>query len=80
MMQVTILPRRSITAEQAGKAVCSSELYYLFQLDRPLTLQMAVTHVPVRNFGNSMKLTTLSRLERVTKFADVEKVYEEATV
>lgn len=41
---------------------------------------MAVTHVPLRNFSHSMKLTTLTRLESVTKFADVEKVYEEAMV
>jgi len=75
--RVTILPRYSITAEQAGKAVDSPELYYLFQLGRPLTLQMTVTHVPLRNFSHSMKLTTLTRLESATKFAEVEKVYEE---
>jgi hypothetical protein len=78
--RVEILPRCSITAEQAGKAVDSSELYYLFQLGSPLTLQMAVTHVPLRNFSHSMKLTTLTRLESVTKFTEVEKVYEEAVV
>jgi hypothetical protein len=76
--RVMILPRRSITAEQAGKAVDSSELYYLFQLGRPLTLQMAVTHVPLRNFSHSLKLTTLTQLEGVTSFAKVEKVYEKA--
>ncbi|ASA55910.1 restriction endonuclease-like protein [Vibrio gazogenes] len=78
--QVEILPRSSITADQAGRADDSSELYYLFQLGRPLTLQNPVTHVPLRNFSHSMKLTTLTRLESVTKFAEVEKVYEEAMV
>ncbi|WCN15215.1 DUF2357 domain-containing protein [Marinomonas mediterranea] len=78
--QVAIVPRSSITAEQAGKAVESSELYYLFKLGRPLTLQNPVTHVPLRNFSHSMKLTTLTRLESVTKFAEVERVYEEAMV
>lgn len=78
--RVLILPRSSITAEQAGKAIDSSELYYLFQLGRPLILQTAVTHVPLRNFSHSMKLTTLTRLESVTKFAEVEKVYEAAMV
>ena len=29
---------------------------------------------------NSMKLTTLTRLESVTKFTEVEKVYEAAMV
>lgn len=71
--RVTILPRCSIAAEQAGKVVDSFELYYLFQLGRPLTLQMAVTHVPLRNLSHSMRLTTLTRLESVTKFAEVEK-------
>src|SRR5690554_6896763 len=78
--RVLILPRSSITAEQAGKAIDSPELYYLFQLGRPLILQTAVTHVPLRNFSHSMKLTTLTRLESVTKFAEVEKVYEAAMV
>lgn len=77
---VTILPRRSIPAEKAGKAVDSSELYYLFQLGRPLILHTPVTHVPLRNFSHSMKLTTLTRLESVTKFTEVEEVYDEAMV
>ncbi|POP54566.1 restriction endonuclease-like protein [Zhongshania marina] len=77
---VTILPRRSIPAEKAGKAVDSSELYYLFQLGRPLILHVPVTHVPLRNFSHSMKLTTLTRLESVAKFAEVEEVYEAAMV
>ena len=80
MKRVLILPRSSITAEQAGKAIDSPELYYLFQLGRPLILQTAVTHVPLRNFSHSMKLTTLTRLESVAKFTEVEKVYEEAMV
>jgi hypothetical protein len=78
--QVAVLPRNAITAEQAGKALDSPELYYLFQLGRPLTLQNPVTHVPLRNFSHSMKLTTLTRLESVTTFAEVEKVYEAAMV
>jgi predicted component of viral defense system (DUF524 family) len=78
--RVEILPRSSITADQAGKADDSSELYYLFQLGRPLTLQNPITHVPLRNFSHSMKLTTLTRLESVTKFTEIEKVYEEAMV
>ncbi|WP_159084136.1 hypothetical protein [Saccharobesus litoralis] len=78
MKQVAILPRSSITAEQAGKSVDSYELYYLFQLGKPLTLQNPVTHVPLRNFSHSLKLTTLTRLENVTKFTEIEKVYAEA--
>ncbi|MCC5797374.1 MAG: restriction endonuclease-like protein [Methylophaga sp.] len=73
---VSILPRHAITEKQAGKASTSSELYYLFQLGRPLALHTVVTHVPLRNFSHSMKLTTLTHLESVTKFAEVKRVYE----
>ncbi len=76
--RVTVLPRYAITEEQAGKKSDSADLYYLFQLGKPLLLQTPVTNVPHRPMKNSMKLTTLTRLESVTKFAEVEKVYEEA--
>ncbi|PSV39648.1 restriction endonuclease-like protein [Photobacterium sp. GB-36] len=78
--RVTVLPRYTITEEQAGKKSGSADLYYLFELGKPLTLQTPVTNVPHRPMKNSMKLTTLTRLESVTKFAEVEKVYEEAMV
>ena len=78
--RVTVLPRYAITEEQAGKKSDSADLYYLFQLGKPLLLQTPVTNVPHRPMKNSMKLTTLTRLESVTKFAEVEKVYEEAIV
>ena len=78
--RVTVLPRYAITEEQAGKKSGSADLYYLFELGKPLSLQTPVTNVPHRPMKNSMKLTTLTRLESVTKFAEVEKVYEEAMV
>ena len=78
--QVTVLPRYAITEDQAGKKSGLDELYYLFELGKPLSLQTPVTNVPHRPVKNSMKLTTLTRLESVTKFAEVEKVYEEAMV
>ncbi|MGE5034956.1 MULTISPECIES: restriction endonuclease-like protein [Yersinia] len=78
--RVSVLPRYAITEEQAGKKSGSDELYYLFELGRPLTLQRAVTHVPHRPIRNSMKLTTLTRLESVNLFSDVDRVYEEAMV
>lgn len=76
--RVTVLPRNDITEDQAGKKSDSADLYYLFELGKPLSLQTPVTNVPHRPMKNSMKLTTLTRLESVTKFADVDKVYEEA--
>ncbi|PSW69476.1 hypothetical protein C9J41_21210 [Photobacterium sp. GB-50] len=78
--RVTVLPRYTITEDQAGKKSGSADLYYLFELGKPLSLQTPVTNVPHRPMKNSMKLTTLTRLESVTKFAEVEKVYEEAMV
>lgn len=76
--RVTLLPRYTITEAQSGKKSSSVDLYYLFELGKPLTLQTPVTNVPHRPVRNSMKLTTLTRLELVTKFTEVEKVYDEA--
>jgi len=78
--RVTVLPRYAITEDQAGKKSGSADLYYLFELGKPLLLQTPVINVPHRPMKNSMKLTTLTRLESVTKFAEVEKVYQEAMV
>ncbi|MEM5734012.1 restriction endonuclease-like protein [Shewanella algae] len=78
--RVTVLPRYAITEDQAGKKSGSADLYYLFELGKPLSLQTPVTNVPHRPTKNSMKITTLTRLESATKFAEVEKVYEAAMV
>ncbi|RMA82625.1 restriction endonuclease-like protein [Umboniibacter marinipuniceus] len=76
--RASLVPRYTITEDQAGKQSDSADLYYLFELGKPLLLQTPVTNVPHRPMKNSMKLTTLSRLEGATQFAEVEKVYEEA--
>ena len=78
--RVTLLPRYAISEDQAGKKSGSTDLYYLFELGKPLSLQSSVTNVPHRPMKNSLKLTTLSRLESVTTFSEIEKVYEEALV
>lgn len=78
--RVTVLQRYAITEEQSGKKSGSADLYYLFELGKPLSLQTPVTNVPHRPMKNSMKITTLTRLESVTKFTEVEKVYEAAMV
>ena len=74
--RVTVLPRYVISEAQASKNSSETDLYYSFELGKPLALHSPVTDV--RNC--SMKLTTLTRLESVTKFSDVDKVYEEAMV
>lgn len=76
--KVSLLPRYAITAQQSGKASTSDEPYYLFELGKPLTLQHAVTRVPHRPLKNTLKLTTLTRLEKATVFAEVDTVYPEA--
>jgi hypothetical protein len=79
--RVTELPRSAISKEQAGRnhdETNKDKLYYLFELGKPLTLQTPVINVPHRPIKHSMKLTTLARLESVTSFADVEKVYQGA--
>ena len=78
--RVVVLPRYAITEDQAGKKSGSVDPYYLFELGKPLSLQTPVSNVPHRPIKNSMKLTTLTRLESVTKFAEGEKGYEEAMV
>lgn len=74
---VTMLPRYAITKEQSGKQSTSTELYYLFELGKPLTLQTPVLAMPHRPIKNTMKLTTLTRLASVQRFAEVENVYED---
>lgn len=76
--KVVLLPRYAILEQQAGKASHSEELYYLFELGRPLSLQTSVSKVPHRPIKNSMKLTTLTKLESVYVFNDIEWVYQDA--
>lgn len=76
--RVILLPRHAITEEQSGKKSTSDELYYLFELGKPLTLQNPVTNVPHRPIKNSMKFTTLTRIDSVVKFSDIETVYSDA--
>ena len=76
--RVMVLPRCAITEIQAGKKSSSADLYYLFELGKPLTLQVSVTNVPHRPLKNSMKLTTLTQLECATVFSDIKKVYQGA--
>lgn len=71
------MPRYAITKQQSGKQSTSTELYYLFELGKPLTLQTPVLAMPHRPIKNTMKLTTLTRLPSVQRFAEVENVYEE---
>ena len=78
--RVILVPRYVITAEQAGSASTLADPYYLFELGRPLTLQRPVTKMPHRPIRNTMKLTTLNKLEGVQEFSGVEQVYKGALV
>ena len=80
---VSVLPRNMLSLEQTGKDpkdIEDTEEYYLFELGRPLQLQNSIEAVPHRPTLHTMKLTTLSRLEKVELFKEVEAVYLEALV
>ncbi|CAM3955265.1 hypothetical protein VA7868_04532 [Vibrio aerogenes CECT 7868] len=77
---VVLKPRRDISEEQAGKQVDSDELYYLFQLGKPLILPEPVFRMPHRPFIKSMCLTTLSGLTSQSVFGKLDRVYDEALV
>ncbi len=72
---VELVPRYKISAEKAGSSSSSREMYFLFKLGKPLSLKDPVTSVPHTPFVNSLKLTTLERLELAAKFSDVQSVY-----
>ncbi|WP_344701193.1 hypothetical protein [Halomonas cibimaris] len=76
--KVTLRPLNELNAKHAGKVSDSTELYYLFELGKPLTLPQPITHVPHRPIRNTMRLTTLSRLEQAKEFCDIESVYQNA--
>ncbi|HKM38557.1 MAG TPA: DUF2357 domain-containing protein [Thiopseudomonas sp.] len=75
---VAVMPRNTINEQQSGRKSASSELYYLFELGRPLTLQRSVTKMPHRPIQNTMKLATLNKLENAQEFSGVEQVYKGA--
>lgn len=78
VLGVTRKRRHELTIEQAGKRSDSEEEFYLFELGRPLTLPRTVRKVPHRPVVNTMKLTTLSLLEKQEVFSLLGTVYPEA--
>ncbi|GHA28091.1 restriction endonuclease-like protein [Oceanisphaera arctica] len=75
---MTLVARGIITKEQSGKTSDSDELYYLFELGKPLLLKDTIKNVPHRPISKSMKLTTLTLLECTHNFSDIKSVYTEA--
>lgn len=72
------LPRSQITLEQSGSLRESNQEYYLFELSKPLRLDVPILNVPKldergRGFRHSIKLTTLDRLD--DDFEKIESVY-----
>jgi hypothetical protein len=78
--QVSVLPRCDMSIEQTGIYSASDELYYLFKLGKPLKLKNPILGVPNTPFIESMRLTTLLKLEGTNNFCDLEEVYKEAIV
>ncbi|PYE39807.1 DUF2357 domain-containing protein [Psychrobacter fozii] len=77
---VILVPRSVITAEQAGKSANDTKLYYLFKLGKPLTIKDKIDNVPLRDFKNSMKLTTLEHLQQAANFSGLQTVYQQALI
>lgn len=77
---VSIVPRHDLTEEQAGSVSDSDERYYLFKLGQPLTFKNAIEGVPHQPIVNTIRLTTINRLENSSFFSDVIEVYPEVRV
>ncbi|MBH0064411.1 DUF2357 domain-containing protein [Psychrobacter sp. SZ93C1] len=77
---VILVPRSVITAEQSGKSTNDTKLYYLFKLGKPLTIRDKIDNVPLRDFKNSMKLTTLEHLQQAANFSGLQTVYQQALI
>ncbi len=69
-----------LNAEKAAKVSDLDELYYLFELGKPLALKDPVHKASHHPIAKSMRLTTLPRLEKAQLFSEVDKVYEEALI
>lgn len=78
VQNVQIKPRNEINSDIAGKDSDSTELCYLFQLGRPLSLQTCIEKVPHRPVRNALRLTTLRALQEAQIFKEIEPVYKEA--
>ncbi len=75
---VSLKSRYTINKEQSGKTSDLSDPYYLFELGKPLTLKDTINDVSSDSFTESMKLTTLSYLEKASKFSELQSVYADA--
>lgn len=78
--RMSLVPRNTITEEQAGKESVSDDSFYLFELGKPLGLKDTIQSVPNDSFRASMKLTTLAKLESVQEFDEIKSVYQEVLV
>ncbi len=74
---VFLKPRNELTEEQTGLISQDTQPFYLFELGKPLTLQTPIRNVPNR-LRNTMRLTTLERLEGIEFFKDIVEVYSDA--
>ena len=79
VQNIVLKPRNEISKEKTGrKELIRDDHYYLFKLGKPLRLSEPIVDVPTARFRDSMKLTTLSRIEKASAFSEIESVYEDA--
>ena len=67
-----------MTLEQTGRIAQDKEPFYLFELGRPLSLQNVIQSISDISRRDTMRLTTLEKLETVRFFTDIVEVYTEA--
>lgn len=77
---LTLKKRNELTIEQAGRLDENGELYWLFELQASMSISNDVEHLPIRNFKQSMKLTTLRGINQTKNFSDLPIVYESALI
>lgn len=73
---VSVVPRHSLTQEQAGSLKNNNEEYCLFELNKPLALKDRITHVPHRPIARTIKLTTLAYINHTSRFSEIKTVYD----
>lgn len=69
-------PRSTLSVEQAGKINESDELYWLFELDKAIAFEQNIQIPADYSFTQTLKLTTMDKLNSVNDLSLVSEVYE----
>ena len=75
--KVQYLPRSNIDISITGQHRESNEPYVLFELGKPFSLKTPVLFQSDGTFRNSIKITTMKRLENVKRLNEAQFVYQD---